>query len=52
MSPKVTLFAHGLAPNPPKVAILLEELGIEYAIVKKVCDYRLRSNTQFLSYFL
>ena len=37
MAPKVTLYVIGLAPNPPKVAILLEELGVEYAIVQKVC---------------
>ena len=37
MAPKVTLYVHGLAPNPPKVAILLEELGVEYAVVQKVC---------------
>ncbi|KIJ51477.1 hypothetical protein M422DRAFT_244640 [Sphaerobolus stellatus SS14] len=36
MAPKVTLFAHGnIVPNPPKVAILLEELGVEYAVVQK-----------------
>ncbi|GJJ07953.1 hypothetical protein Clacol_002160 [Clathrus columnatus] len=35
MSPQVTLFHHGLAPNPPKVAILLEELGISYELIKK-----------------
>ena len=36
MSPQITLFAHGIAPNPPKVAILLEELNVEYAIVERV----------------
>ncbi|KIJ51485.1 hypothetical protein M422DRAFT_776725 [Sphaerobolus stellatus SS14] len=37
MAPKVTLFAMGnIAPNPPKIAIFLEELGVEYAIVHKV----------------
>ncbi|KAF8589630.1 glutathione S-transferase [Ramaria rubella] len=35
MVPKVTLYTSGLVPNPIKVAILLEELEIEYAIVKK-----------------
>ncbi|KAF8582363.1 glutathione S-transferase [Ramaria rubella] len=35
MAPKVTLYANGLVPNPVKVAILLEELEIEYAIVQK-----------------
>jgi len=37
MAPQVTLYAAGRAPNPPKVAILLEELGIEYNVVHKVC---------------
>jgi len=36
MSPSVTLFAAGLAPNPLKVAILLEELGIEYEVIHEV----------------
>lgn len=36
MAPKITLFAHGLTPNPPKVAILLEELGVEYAVESRV----------------
>lgn len=36
MAPKVTLFAHGGAPNPLKVSILLEELDVEYAVVQKV----------------
>jgi len=35
MAPQVTLFVHGRAPNPPKVAIFLEELGVEYAVVSK-----------------
>ncbi|GJJ07954.1 hypothetical protein Clacol_002161 [Clathrus columnatus] len=35
MSPQITLFHHGVAPNPPKVAILLEELGISYELIKK-----------------
>ncbi|KIJ53948.1 hypothetical protein M422DRAFT_153619 [Sphaerobolus stellatus SS14] len=35
MDPKVILYAHGISPNPPKVAILLEELGVEYTIVEK-----------------
>ncbi|KAF8576756.1 glutathione S-transferase family protein [Ramaria rubella] len=35
MAPKVTLFAHGLAVNPIKVAILLEELDVEYDIIHK-----------------
>ncbi|GJJ09229.1 hypothetical protein Clacol_003451 [Clathrus columnatus] len=35
MSSKVTLFYHGQAPNPPKVAILLEELGVSYKLVNK-----------------
>ncbi|GJJ08951.1 hypothetical protein Clacol_003171 [Clathrus columnatus] len=34
-SHQITLFHHGIAPNPPKVAILLEELGISYKLVKK-----------------
>ena len=38
MAPKVTLFAAGIAPNPPKVAIFLEELKVEYDIVTKVCN--------------
>lgn len=32
---KITLYHHGLAPNPPKVAILLEELGVSYNLVKR-----------------
>jgi len=43
MPPQVTLYAMGIAPNPPKVAILLEELGIEYAVVHKVHFYSLTS---------
>ncbi|GJJ09219.1 hypothetical protein Clacol_003441 [Clathrus columnatus] len=35
MSAQVTLFHHGTAPNPPKVAILLEELGVSYNLIKK-----------------
>ncbi|KIJ44056.1 hypothetical protein M422DRAFT_30595 [Sphaerobolus stellatus SS14] len=35
MGPKVTLFTLSVAPNPAKVVILLEELGIEYRIVPK-----------------
>ncbi|KIJ36087.1 hypothetical protein M422DRAFT_261634 [Sphaerobolus stellatus SS14] len=37
MTPKVTLFGHVnlQAPNPPKIAILLEALGVEYEIVNK-----------------
>ncbi|KIJ53970.1 hypothetical protein M422DRAFT_24965 [Sphaerobolus stellatus SS14] len=35
MAPKVTLFGHGQTPNPPKIAILLEELGVEYELVNK-----------------
>ncbi|KIJ51484.1 hypothetical protein M422DRAFT_26888 [Sphaerobolus stellatus SS14] len=36
MAPQVTLFAHGnVSPGPPKVGILLEELGVEYAVVHK-----------------
>ncbi|GJJ09228.1 hypothetical protein Clacol_003450 [Clathrus columnatus] len=34
-NPQVTLFYHGLAPNPPKVAILLEELGVSYKLIGK-----------------
>lgn len=36
MSAKITLFAHGTTPNPCKVAVLLEELGVEYDVVQKV----------------
>ena len=51
MAPKVTLFAHGVAPNPPKVAILLEELGVEYKIVNKVSSTGLiRSHTYYWCY--
>ncbi|KIJ54090.1 hypothetical protein M422DRAFT_241346 [Sphaerobolus stellatus SS14] len=33
---EVTLYTHGLrAPNPPKVAILLEELGVEFQAIRK-----------------
>ncbi|KAF8583242.1 glutathione S-transferase family protein [Ramaria rubella] len=35
MTPKVTIFVHGLAPNPIKIAILLEELNVEYHAIKK-----------------
>ncbi|KIJ32435.1 hypothetical protein M422DRAFT_35837 [Sphaerobolus stellatus SS14] len=37
MAPKVTLFtdANGQTPNPKKVAILLEELDVEHAVVVK-----------------
>ncbi|GJJ09225.1 hypothetical protein Clacol_003447 [Clathrus columnatus] len=34
-TPQVTLFCSGLAPNPLKVAILLEELGVSYKLIKK-----------------
>jgi hypothetical protein len=36
MAPQITLFVHGITPNPPKVAILLEELGIDYAVENRV----------------
>jgi len=36
MAPKVTLYCLGTAPNPLKVAILLEELKVEYTVVYKV----------------
>ncbi|KAF8583243.1 glutathione S-transferase [Ramaria rubella] len=36
--PKVTLFVHGIGPNPLKVAILLEELNVEYDAVTKELD--------------
>jgi len=32
VAPQVTLFGHSPTPNPPKVAILLEELGIDYVV--------------------
>ncbi|GJJ10442.1 hypothetical protein Clacol_004668 [Clathrus columnatus] len=32
---KITLFGHGKTPNPHKVLILLEELGVDYEIVQK-----------------
>ncbi|GJJ10438.1 hypothetical protein Clacol_004664 [Clathrus columnatus] len=35
MDPQVTVFAHGKTPNPLKVMILLEELGVKYAVKKK-----------------
>jgi len=35
MAPKVTLFAHGSTPNPLKIAIFLEELNVDYAVVQK-----------------
>ncbi|KIJ42013.1 hypothetical protein M422DRAFT_255034 [Sphaerobolus stellatus SS14] len=37
MAPKVTLFtdSNGQTPNPRKIAILLEELGIEHALIVK-----------------
>jgi len=38
MSHKVTLFNNGQTPNPIKVGILLEELGVDYAIVEKELD--------------
>jgi len=37
MSPSVTLLVVGLALNTLNVAILLEELGIEYELIHKVC---------------
>jgi glutathione S-transferase len=36
MAPKITLYGHGQTPNPLKVAILLEELNVEYDIVSRV----------------
>ena len=36
MAPKVTVFVRGVVPNPLKVLIMLEELGVEYAIIAKV----------------
>lgn len=33
---QVTLFTKGPAPNPLKVAIYLEELNVDYAVVDKV----------------
>jgi len=38
MAPQITLFAHGQAPNPPKVAILLEQLKIDYTVVTRVSN--------------
>ncbi|KIJ27912.1 hypothetical protein M422DRAFT_37519, partial [Sphaerobolus stellatus SS14] len=35
MSPQVTLFSNGLVPNPAKIAILLEELNIEYKVINR-----------------
>ncbi|KAF8581449.1 thioredoxin-like protein, partial [Ramaria rubella] len=32
MAPQITLFGHTGGPNPPKIAILLEELGVEYEV--------------------
>ena len=38
MVPQITLFGHlGVGPNPPKVAILLEELNVDYAVKQLVC---------------
>ncbi|KAF8587079.1 glutathione S-transferase [Ramaria rubella] len=37
MATQITVFAHGDSPNPLKVAILLEELGLDYVPVNK--DY-------------
>ena len=42
MTAKVTLFFHGITPNALKVAILLEELGVEYNLVNKVsCSWEI-----------
>ncbi|KAF8583245.1 thioredoxin-like protein [Ramaria rubella] len=35
MIPKVTLYVHSFTPNPLKIAILLEELGVEYEAVQR-----------------
>ncbi|KAF8589201.1 glutathione S-transferase [Ramaria rubella] len=35
MGPQVTLFSHKQGPDPIKISILLEELGVEYVIVNK-----------------
>ncbi|GJJ09221.1 hypothetical protein Clacol_003443 [Clathrus columnatus] len=35
MSSQVTLFHHGISPNPSKVAMLLEGLGVSYNLIKK-----------------
>jgi len=37
MAPLVTLYTAERAANPPSIAILLEELGIGYDVVHKVC---------------
>ncbi|KAF8576955.1 glutathione S-transferase [Ramaria rubella] len=39
MAPQITLFSHGRAPNPPKIAILMEELSIEYTLINKNLDF-------------
>lgn len=36
MTHQITLFAHGPTPNPLKVAILLEELNVDYVVENKV----------------
>ncbi|KIJ36083.1 hypothetical protein M422DRAFT_261629, partial [Sphaerobolus stellatus SS14] len=39
MAPKVTLFSLALpSSNPPKIVILLEELGVEYTLIRKERD--------------
>ena len=36
MAPKVTVFVGPGVPNPLKVLIMLEELGVEYTTIAKV----------------
>lgn len=36
MSKPITLYGHGPTPNPIKVAIILEELGVPYKVIDGV----------------
>lgn len=35
-NPKISVYVSSVTPNPAKVVILLEELGISYVTVQKV----------------
>lgn len=38
MAHQITLFAHGRTPNPIKIAIFLEQIGVSYVLVEKVSN--------------